>query len=252
MRIYLKALISLLFLCLLPSQTLANNSHESDNEVDIAPLAEGVWVHTSYHTFSNGLRYPSNGLIVKEGNTLTLIDTAWGIEPTKVLLDKIQRTIGLAVTKAIVTHHHDDRVAGVATLQARGVEVYAHPMTRQLVTENGGTAPNRSLNDISAASTSMELGKLTVLYPGPAHAADNIMIWLADERILFGGCPIRAMDASTMGNTADGDLASWQIVVSTLMKQYSNAQIVVPGHGASGGTELLSHTHSLLMNSMVD
>ena len=49
------------------------------NQVTITALDEGVWLHTSYYTYPSGTRFPSNGLIVKEGNSLTLIDTAWRV-----------------------------------------------------------------------------------------------------------------------------------------------------------------------------
>ncbi len=242
----------LFFVCVMSRLVVADTSGDDTNKVEIKEIAKEVWVHTSYHTFPNGVRYPSNGLIVREGDALTLIDTAWGEESTATLLQKIDSEIALPVTRTIVTHHHDDRVAGVALMQNAGIQVFAHPMTRLLVGKNGQPVPENSLDEIAIAGSSMKVGNLTVIYPGPAHAADNIMVWLDNEKILFGGCPIRAMDATTMGNTADGDLASWQVVIAMLSRKYAGAQIVVPGHGDIGDTELLSHTHTLLMSTMVN
>lgn len=249
---HLKTLITFFLFSCLTLQAAADITHKPDNEIEIQQVAEGVWVHTSYHTFPNGVRFPSNGLIVREGDTLTLVDTAWGEEATAALLQQINNEIALPVTRAVVTHHHEDRVAGVGLLQSTGIEVFAHPMTRQLVKKNEKPVPENSIDEIATAGSSTTLGALTIVYPGPAHAMDNIMVWLGDQKVLFGGCAVRAAEATTMGNTADGDLASWQIVVSTLSRDYADAQIVVPGHGDIGGLELLSHTHALLLSTMVD
>ena len=50
----------------------------TETPIQIIKLDEGVWMHTSYYTYPNHVKFPSNGLIVKEGHQLTLIDTAWG------------------------------------------------------------------------------------------------------------------------------------------------------------------------------
>ena len=67
----------------------------------------------------DGAVYPSNGLIVRDGDELLLIDTAWGAKNTAALLAEIEKQIGLPVTRAVSTHFHDDRV-GVDVLRAAG------------------------------------------------------------------------------------------------------------------------------------
>ena len=45
--------------------------------------------------------YPSNGLIVRDGDELLLIDTKRGCENTAALLAEIEKQIGLPVTRAV-------------------------------------------------------------------------------------------------------------------------------------------------------
>ena len=46
-------------------------------EVRLYQIADGVWSHIATQSF-DGAVYPSNGLIVRDGDELLLIDTAWG------------------------------------------------------------------------------------------------------------------------------------------------------------------------------
>ena len=85
--------------------------------------------------------YLSNGLIVRDGDELLLIDTAWGAKNTAALLAEIEKQIGLPVTRAVSTHFHDDRVGGVDVLRAAGVATYASPSTRRLAEAEGTRFP---------------------------------------------------------------------------------------------------------------
>lgn len=75
---------------------------------------------------------------------------------------------------------------------------------------------------------------------------ESTVVWLAEPRILFGGCLVRGWSAKSMGNTSDADLASWPGAISFLQLHYPAPILVVPGHGDPGGPELLAHTVRLL------
>ncbi len=218
--------------------------------IEIEALADGVWLHRSYHTLADGTRIPSNGLIVRDGDELTLVDTAWGEPATVALLEEAGARIGLPVTRAVVTHAHEDRVAGVRLLQDRGIAVYAHPLTQQRAAKLGLPVPDRTLAALAAPGATQPLGRLEIVFPGPGHAPDNLMVWLAEERILFGGCAVRAADAKTAGNIADADLAAWPETLRRVAERYAAAQLVVPGHGDPGGMRLLSHSAALVGGSV--
>lgn len=216
--------------------------------VRIREVRPGVWIHTSYHTFPGGVRVPSNGLIVRDGDGLLLVDTAWGELQTARLLRKIKREIRLPVRRAVITHSHADRIAGVDVLEKSGVTVFASKMTRRLAMRQGEPVPGHTLAGLSAPGAAVRLGPVEIFYPGPGHAPDNLMVWVPAQRVLFGGCAIRAGAAKSLGNTADANLASWQQAVNFALQSYPEAQVVVPGHGDAGGPELLRHTLSLFAN----
>jgi hypothetical protein len=54
------------------------------------------------------------------------------------------------------------------------------------------------------------------------------------------------MDAKNLGNTADGDLKAYPNTLRLVLRKFSGAKIVIPGHGDFGGIELINHSLSLL------
>nr|WP_256489823.1 subclass B1 metallo-beta-lactamase [Pleionea sp. CnH1-48] len=219
---------------------------KQSQKVEINKLTDGVWVHVSEHTLSNGKTYPSNGLIIQDGKTLTLVDTPWDAPKTQILMKQIQQQINLPITKAVVTHFHYDRTGGADVLKTAGIPVYGHPLTKPLALKENNPTPDHLLQKLGTINTKVTLGNMQLMYPGAAHAEDNIVVWLPEHKILYGGCAVRAAEAKTMGNTADGNLVSWQHAMDHLMQAFADIKVVVPGHGNSGTKKLITHTQQLL------
>jgi metallo-beta-lactamase class B VIM len=214
-------------------------------DLEIREVRPGVWVHTSYYTYPDGTRFPANGLIVREGDGLLLIDTAWGELLTVALLDRIKGEIGLPVRRAVVTHSHYDRVAGTDVLEAHGITVYAHPLTQRRTQGQGMPVAADTLAGLSRPGLSVRLGAVEVFYPGPGHAPDNLMVWVPNQRVLFGGCAVREAASASLGGVADADFAAWPDAIRRARARYAEAEVVVPGHGDVGGAGLLDHTLEL-------
>ncbi|NVJ97954.1 MAG: subclass B1 metallo-beta-lactamase [Alphaproteobacteria bacterium] len=217
----------------------------SDDDVTIRPLVDGVWLHTSGHTFDDGTHYTANGLIIRDGDHLVLIDSAWGDAKTAMLLDEIQSAIGLPVHMAVATHSHEDRAAGANVMKARGIRYYASATTRALIAERGGAAPEYMLDLPAEAGATVKFGPAEILYPGTAHTADNLIVWFGAQNLLFGGCAVREASSQSLGYFKEGDPATWGGAMRLAKAAYSDAQIVVPGHGEVGDISLLDHTAAL-------
>jgi metallo-beta-lactamase class B len=72
------------------------------------------------------------------------------------------------------------------------------------------------------------------------------VVSLPASRVLFGGCLVKAEDATSMGFTGEADLAHWPRAVAAVEERFPQAQIVVPGHGPVGTRQALVHTRELL------
>jgi metallo-beta-lactamase class B VIM len=235
-------MLATLLLAALAGLGWAQPTPPDEHVIELRRLSDGVWIHTSYRTLDDGQRFASHGLVVQEGDSLTLVDTAWGEEETDLLLDAIAVQVGLPVTRAVVTHFHSDRASGTGLLQSNGVEVWAHPLTRAVIDQRGFAVPERAFSGLDAPGSVVDFGTLQVFYPGPAHTLDNIMVWLPEQQTLFGGCAIRGIGDQDLGNVRDGDVQLWEAAMIRTEMLYSGARLVVTSHSEPAGPEQIGHT----------
>ena len=238
--------ILLLFLALLPQAALAQTDevHQLADDLEVRRLGEGVWLHTTWRDLGGASLFPSNGLIVVSEKKALLIDTAWGDTLTETLLHWIDAELGASVESAVLTHAHDDRMIGIGVLKQAGVTSYALPQTVEGAAHQQWPLPDSVL----APAQHLAVGIRTVetFFPGPGHTVDNLAVWLPEEKLLFGGCMVRAAGARSMGNVADADVEAWPHSISNLLSRYADVQTVVPSHGPVGDHGLLEHTLDLL------
>ena len=81
-------------------------------------------------------------------------------------------------------------------------------------------------------------------YFGEGHTKDNIVGYFPADKTLFGGCLIKKVGAGN-GNLEDANTDNWSKTVRKIKRKYHSAEIVIPGHGKSGGIELLDYTIQL-------
>lgn len=205
-------------------------------------IAPSVWIHTSYHDLGTGVPIPSNGLLVLVGDELVLVDTAWTAEQTAEILEWAESETGLPVGVAIVTHAHGDKMGGMEALRERGIPTLASRATNEAALSRGLMSADRSL-DLDPSEVIAP--GVEAFFPGPGHTRDNIVIYVADADVLFGGCLIRPGDSGTLGNTTDAAVDKWSESVLHLIDRYPDAEIVIPSHGGWGDRTLLDHTVDL-------
>lgn len=214
----------------------------------VRELASGVWVHTSFKDLPGSPHFPSNGLILVSAHQATLVDSAWTEPTTKALLEWVRTHLGVEVRDAIYTHAHDDRMGGDAVLRSAGVSTWALPQTRERALPQGWSAPSHELKELQRLD--LDGLAIEVRFPGAAHAPDNLVVWLAQSQVLFGSCMVRSGDAPSLGNLADANVSSWKRAIQDVIERYRHARWVVPGHGKTGGPELLEHTRELVEASL--
>ena len=232
--------LALLLVTLVVSQACAAEPVTRANEY--RQIAPKVWIHTSYKELDDGVPFPSNGLLVRVGDELLLVDTAWSDAQTREILEWAESTIGEPVTRAVVTHAHDDKMGGVKALHERGIATYASDRTNLAAVQRGLTPAEI---EIDLAPSFRILEGVEVFYPGPGHTVDNIVVYVADAKILFAGCLVRPAEATALGNTADADVGHWAEAVEWVERRFPEAEVVVPSHGAWGDRTLLDHTIDL-------
>ncbi len=203
-------------------------------------------MHTSWYVMSNGVRFPTNGLVVQEAEGVVLVDTAWGVEPTQALVTWIDTELKQPIVRAIATHYHDDSLGGWPVLAARKVPLVAGDQTLALSEDKHITQPLDSALRGLKAGESRTVGTLEVFHPGHGHSADNLVVWLPTQQLLFGGCAVKSMQAVDMGYLGDADLDAWTQSIRAMQRRYPQVRTVVPGHQSPGDMNLLSYTLELI------
>lgn len=213
-------------------------------------IAEGVWVHKTYENLPQIGSFLSQGLMIDTGGGVLLVDTAWTNHDTETLLVLIKNAAGEMPELAIVTHAHNDKMGGMQALIDAKIAARAHPLTNEDAPGRGlRPAPMTILGGkdfdtlFGESDGAREVrGPVQVFYPGAGHTRDNIVVYYAPAKVLFGGCLIRPANARNLGNTADADVTHWADAVRAVAARFPEAEIVIPSHGAMGGRELLDHT----------
>jgi glyoxylase-like metal-dependent hydrolase (beta-lactamase superfamily II) len=172
---------------------------------------------------------------------------------------------------AINTHFHNDRLGGNGYLSKIGSTIYGSDLTVKLLKERGLgngtldmykkllskkyydywqntklTPPNKVFPLKEGLVLNIDKDTFEVFYPGPGHTPDNVVVYYPKKKILFGGCIIKTLSANSKGNIGDADLSNWYSSLKNILTKYPDAALVIPGHGESGGKELITHTMDLV------
>ena len=224
---------------------LVSSIASADNEkLKITQLADNVYQHISYKKVEPWGMVGASGLVVVDKNNAHIIDTPWTQEGTEQLIKWIESK-GLIVKSSIVTHFHEDASGGLPFLNQSKIKTYATTLTNHLL-----NSKNRETSSDVISSKTFELVKDTieVFSPGAGHTEDNIVVWLPKSNILFGGCFVKSLNSTNLGNTEDASVKDWPESIQRVINKYPNIEVVVPGHGKVGDINILRHTSKLALS----
>ena len=241
-------LVCLIYMGLSTSHAQSNDAGiRLSEDVAVRRLDEGVWLHTTYYDISGLRNVPANGLIIIDSKHAMMIDLPWTDKQTGMLFDWVVKEHGAVVEKVVPTHSHIDCAGGLAEAHRRGADSFALERTSEILKQTNKPMPkNRFVErlSLSCGDTNVELSFL-----GGGHSVDNIVAWVPEKKILFGGCLVKSQNARNLGNTKEADLISYPATLKKVKERYSDVKIVVPGHGWPGGIELIDHTIELCKNN---
>ena len=213
-------------------------------DLELIKISENAIIHVSYANVSGYGRVSANGLIFINKSDAFLFDTPWTDSLTVVLVTYLKDHLNLKIKGFVPNHWHNDCMGGLGYLQIKGIESYANQRTIDIARAKRLAVPVHGFVD----SLQLKLGDKVIrcYYPGAAHSLDNIVVWIPSEKILFPGCMVKSLNSTDLGNIADGDINAYPVTIEKVIKKFRTAEIVIPGHGQSGGSELLFHTRDLV------
>lgn len=215
-------------------------------DIELIQIKEDFYIHTTWYNFPGFGKFPSNGVIfVKNGKAL-LVDTPVNIAQTKAIADYLKDSLNSVITHVVVGHYHDDCLGGLGYLHDQGSASISGELTKQKCIEKKLPIPQTTFN--TQLSFQFEGNEIECHYLGGGHTADNIVVFFPEDKILFGGCLLKSTDSKSLGNTKEAVIEEWDVTLKKLMAACSNSDIVIPGHGSHGDSDLLSHTIDLVEN----
>ncbi len=255
-----------IFLCLLLCFSLnafaLGDSGRINSETSYTKIAPDTYVVTdeAYHE--------SNVLVARmPDNTVIIASSPFETKSAEAMMTWIQKEFKPKKIIAINTHYHADGTGGNEAYQNHNVEIWASEMTQGLHIKNGesgkiveargmGEKPElqqrikqrvtvpapHTFKESEGKEFIFEKEQVKVIYPGPAHTKDNVVVYLPQKKVLFGGCMIKA--GSNIGYLGDAVVESWEASATKLLSL--DVQVVIPGHGKKfGGKELIENSISL-------
>jgi len=187
-------------------------------------------------------------------DAVTVIDTCFTEQRTRMFLDAIRRLTTLPIRTLVNTHHHGDHTHG-NYLFLPAATIIGHELCRDEVIASGQSAsalfPGVDWGKIEIAPPSVTLQerltlyvddlKVELIHEGPAHTTNDIVVWIPKRKVLFagdvifnGGTPFALM----------GSVAGWLDALGLL--RVPEPDTIVPGHGPLCGQGVIDEVADYL------
>lgn len=215
--------------------------YESDL-LRIEQISEHTYLHISYLETESFGKVECNGLVIIDDREAIVLDTPVDDKTSTELIEWIEKKMKSKVKAVIASHFHLDCLGGLGAFHKEEIESYANGMTIAMVEGGSEPVPMKILGQ----NSKMKAGKQEVsfFYPGEGHTKDNIVVYASGDKVLFGGCLVKSNGAGK-GNLADANVDQWSNTVTIVKSNFPEVKVVVPGHGTTGGIELLDYTIDL-------
>ena len=212
------------------------------SKLKISHLTGDFYIYTTYNTYNEYL-VPANGMYLVTNNGVVMFDTPWDTTQFQPLLDSIKLKHDKNVVMCFATHWHSDKTAGLEYYRQQGIKTYTTALTDKLSKKNN----KKRAEFLMTKDTVFNVGQYSfeTYYPGQAHTEDNIIIWFEREKILYGACLIKGVDAKDLGFLGDGNVTEYASTLRRVQKKYQRPKYIIIAH--SDWRNINSLKHSLMM-----
>lgn len=220
------------------------------------------------HTYTSGQdTFEVNSYLLETRRGVILIDTQMTVSEAKQLKERLTK-IGKPLSAIIVTHPHPDHYGNVGMFAALNpsAPVYATAATIKAMRRDDPELGAYWRATYGLANTAPMVLPTSEVKKGEVITIDNLqlqfdevndgessnqmLIYLPVTRALFVG---DLVFSGVFANTKSGMTRAWLANLQSVVAGYPDAVTVYPGHGKSGGRELLSAQEGYLtkMRSLI-
>jgi glyoxylase-like metal-dependent hydrolase (beta-lactamase superfamily II) len=205
------------------------------------------------HNYTSSPPGPVNSWIIESKNGVVVIDTQRQLSEGKNVLEEAKK-INKPILGVIITHPHPDHINGAEALLngTANVPIYSTQSTFDIMKNDkgglialskqilGNDYSNQTIlpNNIVKSGKNITIDEITYNFEdiGPGEAGDMTLIYLPSQKILFTGDVVNNRMHPFL---AEGRSSEWIKQIEYIMQNYSNAEILFPGHGQSGPPKTL-------------
>lgn len=195
---------------------------------------------------SSNQNFISNAGFVVTPKGVVVVDALGSPILAKKLIAEIARITPQKIVAIIISHYHADHVYGLQEFKKIGATIYAQGEGRNYLSSE--TAKQRLIasridfspwinanTQLVAADiwidqkTQLKIGGIEFLVSrvGPAHAPEDLMVYVPSENVLFAGDLVFRGRIPFVGNA---DSKGWLAALDAI--EQLKPRIVIPGHGA--------------------
>ena len=260
--------ILVVLLILTPFCLNGQENFRISEDLVLKEISPGFFLVTHFFPFGS-----NSAIMILPDNKAMLIDTPHETSGMRDLLQWAKDSMGVSDFVAIITGWHQDNLGGNAYLLDRGIDVYGPDLTAELVSTRADELKSMILGQVSGNENPkyynsyrqlefqppsclfpiekglfLEYGgeSFEVYFPGESHTIDNTVVYIHSRDILFGGCMIYSEGRNRLGYVGHANMEDWPGSIEKVSGKFSDADIVIPGHGPEGGPQLLDHTIRIL------
>ena len=207
----------------------------SSAAAELTDLAPGI-----YFREGDIKRGQGNGGYILCDDCVVAID-APNPEASAEMLEEIRKLSDRPLRFLIITHGHWDHDGGVDVFVKKGVTVICHEKLRQRYLSQKKEGKIIGVRETHVLRTGKRAIRIFTL--GTCHSTTDLFVHLPSAGILFTGDAVVNVPAMWMGEC---HLGNWIRGVGRLREL--KPKRVCPGHGPSGGPEILARAHEYLVS----
>ena len=185
-----------------------------------------------------------NSMVYIGDDSITIIGSTWTPQTAQSLEKEIRKVSPLPIKEVINTNYHTDRAGGNAYWKKLGARIVSTQKTYDLQKNQWGSIVDftrQGFNDYPKLEESLpdqvypgdftlQNGKVSALYLGPAHTEDGIFVYFPAERVLYGNCILK----EKLGNLSFANRAEYPKTLKKLKKSIDSGELpvdsIIGGH----------------------
>jgi glyoxylase-like metal-dependent hydrolase (beta-lactamase superfamily II) len=226
-----------------------STAQSSGAELCVTPLKVGA--HSYYLLGEAGMASSANeGFMSNAGFVVThtgvvVFDTLGTAVLGQKLVDAIRTVTDKPIKRVIVSHYHADHIYGLQVFRDMGVEIWAHTLGQEYFRSDAAAKlmeqrrvdlfpwVDEKSRLVAAdkwitADESFEMGGMhfQLRHVGPAHAPDDMVMFVQEDSVLYAGDLIFIGRVPFVG---DADSRSWLVAIDKVIG--FKPKFMITGHG---------------------